>query len=152
MDIAKILPLYIGQKVRVAPYGGQPERYVNGDMKGVDDVLAHVDCYDIHGKPWQSRYSTALENVTLVLRRLGSITKDEQRELCSIGWPNTLFGDCDYQLTMDNEHYLNYFGLMQGWPECWLWMLEKGFDLFGLIDSGQAIDAATLSPVKEKEG
>ena len=43
-----------------------------------------------------------------------------------------------------DEWYVKTKYFIFGKPAAWLKLLSWGFDLFGLIDSGLAIDAATL--------
>lgn len=67
----------------------------------------------------------SLKAVKPILRRLGSMTEDEDQR----------------QFREANRgHYID----MHWYPEGFAWLLEKRFDLFGLIDAGLAIDAATL--------
>ena len=46
----------------------------------------------------------------------------------------TVWVDCDLHPYKHNQHEITLF------------LLKRGFDLFGLIESGQAVDATTLTP------
>lgn len=66
-----------------------------------------------------------VEDVKPILHRLSSMTEEEdQKEFPA--------------------HNRGEFIDMHWHPEGFHWLLSKGFDLFNLIDSGQAIDAETL--------
>lgn len=73
------------------------------------------DCHDFRWKP--------------ILRDLKSMTESEQRE--------------EYLLTRFCEGDRDVLG-RQGMARGFQYLLSRGFDLFGLIKSGQAIDQATL--------
>lgn len=66
--------------------------------------------------------------VQLILRRLESMTEEERREKDEIYWRDWYpFGVIQEMEARKIQH-----------------LLSKGFDLFGLIDAGLAIDAATI--------
>lgn len=77
------------------------------------------------------------------LRRLESITEDEARELFEIsnGYKpdKNKFVSCLDWWNMRNviDDYSNK-EIEIGNPAAWLYLLSKGFDLFGLIDAGLA--------------
>lgn len=74
-----------------------------------------------------------IELIMPVLRRMESMTEDEDQR----------------QFREANRgHYID----MHWYPEGFAWLLEKRFDLFGLIDAGLAIDAATLNNKTAPEG
>ena len=79
------------------------------------------------------------DEIKPVLRRLDSLTESEARELTGKkndalkiwnGWQTGPRADYDQEQI--------------GEPSAWLKLLSWGFDLFGLIDSGLAIDAETI--------
>lgn len=89
--------------------------------------------------------------VILHLRRLESITEEEARELYKIenheAW-NTqkysqgehLNGSCldKWWNTLLEDVYIQNSAFSIGNPAVWLYLLSKGFDLFGLINAGLA--------------
>lgn len=134
MDIAKILPLYIGCKIKTHP-DFEPNRREETEVKGIciltPDLLADLlngtfpGAIGVTWKPY--------------LRRLESMTAEE-REI--FGWQD----DGEFQeLYVDGQVSKNKYHAWQ-LPE----LLQLRIDLFGLIDSGQAIDAATLSPLNNE--
>jgi hypothetical protein len=88
-------------------------------------------------------YRQWLDDILPVLRPLSDMTYDERQEC----------GNMIYDFSDDpelNDHQWQDFEIGLA-PEQFHWLLSKNFDLFGLIESGLAIDATTLtSQVKEK--
>jgi hypothetical protein len=75
------------------------------------------------------------KNVKLLLRRLSSMSEKELQEC----------GNMVYDFSDDpelNNHKPQDFEICA--PEQFHYLLSKGFDLFGLIDSGLAIDKETI--------
>lgn len=79
-----------------------------------------------------------LTEVKLHLRRIESITEEEARELLGIfhGRP---FRDGDSLFDLNHGESTAMMDIL-GFPPAWLYLLGKGIDLFGLIDSGLAKD------------
>lgn len=71
------------------------------------------------------------EEIKLILRRLESMTEEEEKHLDGELW-----------------EYGSNFKVYS--PEQTIYLLSLGFDLFGLIDAGLAIDAATLIQKEDK--
>ena len=91
-----------------------------------------------------------------ILRRLEDMTEEEMKELVFIGHSvrNTL-----YEVKMEyNTVCFKTNGFTGGGsvslralrPEETHYLLQQGFDLWGLIDSNQAIDSKTLKTVKHE--
>lgn len=74
----------------------------------------------------------AFSEIKLILRPLSSMTEVEQNEIGLYGGGGNKF--CDWKGTPVNGFSPDTFRLL----------LSKSFDLFGLIESGLAIDATTL--------
>ncbi len=75
-----------------------------------------------------------IADIKPILRRLDSMTEDEEKAL--------------YKAAGNPEYAWQKRRIKQclpGRPEGWRHLLSKGFDLFGLIEEGLAIDAATLN-------
>lgn len=47
-------------------------------------------------------------------------------------------------LGLKKERFMNFEYFKHSWPEGFVYLLSKGYDLFGLIESGLAIDKKTL--------
>jgi len=91
-----------------------------------------------------------LTEVKLHLRRIESITEEEAREIYFIktgrNWidvyADTVSVDSclDYYLNALDYDDIDAIQRLIGEPAVWLYLLGKGFDLFGLIDAGLAKD------------
>ena len=97
----------------------------------------------IHGRHL-SRVKAGEVKLTPHLRRLESMTEEEAREIIKLyKGRDAKLGDnlCDLweKQTCDIEDAI-------GSPAVWLYLLSKGFDLFGLIDAGLAKEIAPANP------
>ena len=88
-----------------------------------------------------------------ILRHRDDMTEAEAMQLCEVvfgeGWVDD--GALDY-LT----HYPDSKGEMLildliGNRDCWHWLISNGFDVFGLIESGEAIRKETARPDNRTE-
>lgn len=71
-------------------------------------------------------------SVKPILRRLEDMTKQEEEELEIIKGARVVYrSHLPIEIKFDT-------------PDTFHWMLKRHFDLFGLVDAGLAIDAATL--------
>ena len=125
----QIAALYLGQKCQ-SPEG-------EGIILGVDNVGNVEVEFGIMGPDFSQIYEVG--EILPILRRLDSLTESEARELTGKkndalkiwnGWQTGPRADYDQEQI--------------GEPSAWLKLLSWGFDLFGLIDSGLAIDAETI--------
>lgn len=82
-----------------------------------------------------------------ILRPLSDMTEDEQMELAELS--DLFLPDHLFKALVNDRKYLidvrNAWGITA-------YLLSKHFDLFGLIESGQAIDKTTLSQPEREEG
>lgn len=142
----QIVALYMGQKFKT-PDG-------IGVLCGISqDGIVKVE-FGAFGPDFE--VSHTLPFVKPILRRTESLTEIEARELYEIRLGQVFeprpewLDDEDKDLSALEdvrelvELYDDYLTLTIGRTEIWLKLLSWGFDLFGLIDSGVAIDAATL--------
>jgi len=133
-ELKDYLPLYIGQKVWT-----RHDALNNGDFQALTVSINNL--FEMLYKYKDSK---------LILRELSDMTEEEQRELGRIALPecedaitNILHTQAveskgrskDGRIIMDNYT-----------PEMVAWLLSKGFDLFGLIPAGLAVDNKTLNP------
>lgn len=82
-------------------------------------------------------YKYNLENIKPVLRPLSDMTEEECQKC----------GNMIYDFSDDpelNNHKPSDFEIGLA-PEQFNWLLKKGFDLFGLIEAGLAIDSTKLN-------
>jgi len=99
-------------------------------------------CGDIIGWEQKSEYQKCFAGVVkLHLRRLETITEQEAREVykaaqgVTSSWPSALTW---WNNPTGNDYRNSEIEI--GTPAVWLYLLGKGFDLFGLIDAGLAIE------------
>lgn len=75
-----------------------------------------------------------IEEIKPILRRIESMTQDEEREMHSL------------EKSFEDKVHLN----IELYAAMTKWYCDKHFDLFGLIDASLAIDAATLTQTHNK--
>lgn len=94
----------------------------------------------------------AYQEIRPILRPLSSITEEEAEKICFFNYGENyswyIYGNEPnphiLHLLEGDEKYTDRIKLYIGTPEVWRYLLSKSFDLFGLIESGLAIDATTL--------
>lgn len=126
IKIEDYLHLYIGCEV-LCPENN--EKYTLTGVDGNTVYLMHTE----------GGAETIMEYIKLLLRPLSDMTEDEMEYM----------GITLKQGTMNIQYmrYSNKFGDYEYTPsaEAFRWMLSKGFDLFGLIESGLAIEKTKVS-------
>lgn len=177
--IEDYLHLYVGCEVAAPnPYDDHGVEIAKGLLTGIHGEYGPEIQFIIDGNTEEDPDYVEFLKVKPILRRLSSMTEEEQKELWrlvfSMGHGNEFtdrFKDFTGRVQfIDEKTYYNVprHVMMQGverlgiesdgtvWADCDLhkwrhnqhevtrWLLSKGFDLFGLIDEGLAIDAATL--------
>jgi hypothetical protein len=116
-------------------YVGCEAMYEIYDSKILGKITQHNTESGLSTLNWEGgSISKYAHEFKLVLRRIKSMTIEEQRE--------------EYLLTRFCESDTDSSG-RQGMARGFQYLLSKGFDLFGLVDSGQAIDKATLDARKQ---
>lgn len=119
---AKTLALYLGCQVRFM----QNDKLT---LVGIDeDSELPVICL-LEGK---HRRVFSIDEIKLLLRPLSSMTEEEAEEIWYMAEPKhvlttTRTGNITVQVALSSERTR--------------WLLSKGFDLFGLIESGDAINS-----------
>ena len=133
MKVDKITPqiaaLYLGQKWEVSK---QPIFWDRDDLSTIPatitgTVVSYLGLY------------SAFE-ITPHLRRLESITEEEAIHIHDlvIGFPYAGIIPCKEWICLAWSGESSFYQDAIGYPAAWLYLLSKGFDLFGLIDSGLA--------------
>lgn len=128
--------LYLGvtvqTSIRRASRKGEPMYKCKGILESVSIYYRDMDLAEVHleDEPYPSdNVHLAWGSIKPILRRLESMTEEEMMA------------------------YENMSGMILSRPiekakwwtaDAFVWACSLGFDLFGLIDSNQAIDAATL--------
>lgn len=123
--LENILHLYLGCDVK----------HDNGDILKLHGIvgrevhLVDSDYYDI----------SSIDHITPILRPLDSMTEEEADFICDTYY----FGSIDFDV--DKKVFSSNIAkrLSHQMPVA-VYLLSKSFDLFGLIDSGLAIDATKL--------
>lgn len=156
--IENYLHLYLGCGV-MGDYDGSPRRgYLTG-ISGVAEEQAQIQFFEEDGFNVceEPEYNQFVE-VKLILRPLSDIKEDEAREYAMLYMKimdkdapvSISIKDGNVRILIGAEEYncailwpLNNYGQK---PESLRYLLSKHFDLFGLIESGLAIDSTKLNP------
>jgi hypothetical protein len=132
--------LYLGRQAQVRKKNDKDREYLVGRICEVTSGSNHGDwikvwfddCHTVTNDTWNELtsnshyYFIGHDEIKLVLRRLSDMSEEENQEWAET---NGALGNCSrYE---DEAHATAY-------------LLSKGFDLFGLIDAGLAIDSKTL--------
>lgn len=129
------LPLYLGQKVKTFALGD-----INsfGMFTGIElDARPDHAFITVTFSDNQYRIFRAFE-VKLILRPLSSMTEEEERELGKIALPECDAPRSRFVLSMESTGKNSEGTLMMDnyTPEMVVWLLSKGFDIFGLKEKG----------------
>jgi hypothetical protein len=132
--IDQYLHLYIG--CEVLAYCEQQAEKCKGYLTGIHGEYGPEVQFIIGNHAEEEPEYPGAENTKLVLRRLSSMTEEEKIKLYGMGFTHNSRG-------LQIEH-------PKKWPTFkpvqFQYLLSIGIDLFGLIDSGLAIDAAHFKP------
>lgn len=122
MKLQYIIHFYIGQECEA--HDG-----IRGLLMAYDslETLCQLDL----GGMGPSYHPYDVSDIKPLLRPLSDMTLIEKAEY------ETLFG---HNPNERDEWYTTLLIMDIGKPEAWAWLLSRGFDLFGLIDAGLAID------------
>lgn len=149
-ELKDVLHLYLGQQCETDD--GKRGRLAGIDLCQMDNSIVMItvrftddpfDNYDVYND------NEKMDRVKPILRRLQSMMEDEAVEMYNHLYPNStapkvVCADIIKSLLtkkgLYNEGQDSFIEYVDWFP----YLLSKSFDLFGLIDSGQAIDADTL--------
>lgn len=141
-DIKDYLHLYLGCEVQLRHNGTfvpdpyEPTCYLSRITDGrMDSVGVRYDGSEEIIYPFTA-------DIKPILRPLSDMTEEEARQLCPNGEEPFL-----KYLSEKDEWYTNRIHFYTAYSECYRFLLSRGFDLFGLIDSGLAIDATKIQKV-----
>lgn len=123
-DIIEFLKYYIGQKI-MSPAGEIERLVVVGLLGNNEQKYRTLPGGTSFTRPWQ-------QGNKLILRRLDSMTEVERKEM-------------EATMAIQKASPVHQFGVRVWTANTFHYLLSKGFDLFGLIDAGLALDQATLS-------
>lgn len=144
---AQILSLYAGQR---AEFPGNIRSEIISAFDYGKDVI--VCATGLPGWPQNGFYPHYAQgaDVKPILRPLSSMTEDEALEVYKIVYGNDYggkAGECRYWIGMDYKEDIGLGQSVVGFrntlanPPALLHLCSLGFDLFGLIDAGLAIDS-----------
>lgn len=121
MDI-KTLALYFGCECKVLVKYQGPAAWVSAKLIGIVDNVITLLPRDIYGNDWIEPLSIeSLDTIKLLLRPIDSMTQEEKH------WWNAMKQRKGYMYRVHAENSM--------------WLIEKRFDVFGLIYKGEALDA-----------
>lgn len=105
-----------------------------------NDVILDWDIKNAH------MYSESIDQIKPILRPLSDMAEDEVKEVDrhgAEGWHTIAKGE---PVSTGNSFEMVGLAVTHRQARETAYLLSKHFDLFGLIASGQAIDATTLTP------
>lgn len=127
--IKKYYPFYIGQELKyVGGLPGQPDIFHK--LIGVFDNTVMVDIKD----GWNYSVNYLFGKHELMLRDLKEITKKEEKKfqlLCHLEKEDLKF--------LKNKTSTAHLTTFKEWTDGVVFLLSRGFDLFGLIENGVAV-------------
>lgn len=128
MELKEVIHFYLGAKVEYEFTSRTSNKEIrNGKMYGMWDNFIRISTH------WGST-EAPISSVKPILRKLDSMTEEEYEEYKNIGIEESK-ENWKYQYTIESSRKMVY-------------LLSRHFDLFNLIESGQAIDATTLTQNK----
>lgn len=87
------------------------------------------------------------KDVKPILFRLRDIAPDDALHIVGIvagSRPESFTGESATEFLFENdEFYVEQIERAKGIPQCWQYLLKKGYDVFGWIDAGLAVDSVT---------
>jgi hypothetical protein len=152
---------YLGQQAQVRKKNDKDREYLVGRICEVTSGSNHGDwikvwfddCHTVTNDTWNEltsnshHYFIGHDEIKLVLRRLSDMSEEEAKE-CWACAKSTSYRFAGFDGPSRSIFYKNGNGNrgaeVLNKPQQFHYLLSKSFDLFGLIDSGLAIDAKTL--------
>lgn len=144
----QILAMYLDCECKV----DLPEERDHDDTPTFEKPLPLI-AVNVQGFAWFAHdwYEDAVEirHVKPILRRLKDMTESEAREMWQELYPKSM-DNFDYQrammpLSKEGVYWEGNVSVLDSVGDI-RYLLSKGFDLFGLIDAGLAIDANAKNP------
>jgi len=155
-SIKYFLHLYLGCECLFIASGSEERRTEQGVLvempfKGTEWGIIHSEFL-----PHEVKIYAFVHDIKPILRPLSDMTEEEKIMLCCLNLTNEWkpghiiqTNDEDIAAMRVFDHKGNYKSLYipknKISPSNFLWLLSKHFDLFGLIESGLAIDKTTLT-------
>lgn len=145
-DIKPYLHLYLNAQVQVRKKNDKDREYLIGRVCEVTSGSNHGDwikvwfddCHTVTNDTWNELTSNAHhffinhDEIKLILRRLSDMSEEEKKEL-------------EATKALQRPSPVHHVAMLVWTADSFAWALSKSFDLFGLIDSGLAIDTKTVN-------
>lgn len=150
MELKDVIQFYLPIQVELDNAGSKVYNRVAVAVGNTDDKYSYVTLRMGTGaKSFTHSVLLSENSVKPILRPLSDIT-DAERLLY---YDEFLKDDTDIKFGYSHDHKCNYANLHLKYskfePKTTLWLLKQGFDLFGLIEAGLAIDKTTMTPHKK---
>lgn len=152
MKLSDCLHFYLGCECIKTESG------TRGKLARIGESMCNLKFSDEIGQ----NVSFMIEEVKPILRPLSSMTEEEAVEFCKIETTENRHHLIEIHEVKQNEVWYSDGSRFQGdgidelndlfihfnhlSANQFAWLLSKSFDLFGLIESNQAIDSSTLNP------
>jgi len=81
-----------------------------------------------------------LTNAKPILRKLDSMTEEEAKYIYNLSGYDHIKKNCLQEVKNSYEIITSPIDIVQGIPKGWIWLLSKEFDLFNLIENGEAYE------------
>lgn len=147
METRNVIHFYLGCNVKIL----NDKR--DGKLIGI--FISKTVMWGENGKTITEKHFAVIEHdnqvnnfdvydVTLLLRPLSSMTEEEKEQLAKVVEPKARKWNVSIHHTgaITIETWANHHSIMDNYsPNTFTHLLSKGFDLFGLIESGDAIDS-----------
>jgi hypothetical protein len=140
-DLKDVLHFYFGQKV-VLLYGHLYR------LLEIRQWLIRIESDELkYGNDRPMQHDVGLESCQIVLRSIGDMTEEEKYHIVTnITYSHIKFSTKQSAMeSFDPDRYSQKHN-NRFYPDEFIYLCKQGFDLFGLIDSNQAIDQKTLQP------
>lgn len=125
-ELKDIMHFYIGCEVEIEIYGKLRNCLLDGINKDYYFLI-------IPGDKAATSYFKGKYSIKPILRPLSDMTDKEAADIFNM----------DDWLFINQKKGITHLDFALP-PQTFIYLLKQGFDLFGLIESGQAIDATTL--------
>lgn len=143
----QVAHLYVGSETRVdlksKPFGSNECEVI---FQGIDFCTAIVPYYRLVAYSPNLKDCIRSESLWLdgsyfkpILRPLSDMSEEEENDIAV-----DMFGDWHKHVTNAIKSGKKYVFDYRVYPDLFLYLLSKHFDLFGLIESGEAIDKTKL--------
>ncbi len=153
IELKDVLHFYVGCEVDMDNGSNRPHRRTLIGIGSVDgNQYVKLSMGDVKAEQFVSSVSVKDIKIMPILRLLSDITKEEAKCVLETIYNATKVETIEkvndgiwFRFPKGTtRNFVFYEDLKHGYPEGFAYLLKQRFDLFLLIDSGQAIDKTTL--------